>query len=204
MIFIQLPIGQMQNFSYIIGDDYTREAAVVDPGYDMEKILKTVSEQELQIRYIIDTHEHFDHTGENKSLAMQTGAKIVAHEDTPISADISVKDGDVLKLGELEIKVIHTPGHSPGGICLLVDKKLITGDTLFVGECGRVDLPGGSAEELYDSLFNKIATLDSDIEVYPGHDYGQEPYSTIGYEKRHNYVLQPRTKEQFIQFMGER
>jgi hydroxyacylglutathione hydrolase len=193
----------MQNLSYIIGDDDTRLAAVVDPGYDMEKIVKTVNEQELQIKYIINTHEHFDHTGENRSLAVYSGAEIVAHEDSPIDADIFVKDGDILKIGELEVKIIHTPGHSPGGICLLVDKKLITGDTLFVGECGRVDLPGGSAEELYDSLFNKIATLDNDIEVYPGHDYGQEPYSTIGYEKQHNYVLKPRTKEQFIQFMAE-
>ncbi len=204
MIFIQLPIGHMQNFSYIVGDDDTRLAAVVDPGYDLEKILKTVYEQELEIRYIVDTHEHYDHTGENKSLALRTRAAVVAHEDSPIDAEITVKDGDVLRLGDLEVKVIHTPGHSPGSICLLVDKKLITGDTLFVGECGRIDLPGGSAEELYDSLFNKIVTLGDDIEVYPGHDYGQEPYSTIGYEKRHNYVLKPRTKEQFIDFMTER
>ena len=96
-----------------------------------------------------------------------------------------------------------SPGHSPDGICLLADKKLLTGDTLFIGECGRTDLSGGSSEEMYDSLFHKIAVLDDDIEVYPGHDYGERASSTIGSEKRTNYTLQPRSKEEFVRFMAE-
>ena len=107
---------------------------------------------------------------------------------------MKVEAGEVLKVGNVSIKVLHTPGHTPDSICLLVDsKKLITGDTLFVGECGRVDLPGGSAEKLYDSLFNKLMQLDDSIEVYPGHDYGPKPSSTIGEQRQTNYVLQHRS-----------
>jgi glyoxylase-like metal-dependent hydrolase (beta-lactamase superfamily II) len=99
--------------------------------------------------------------------------------------------------------VIHTPGHTPDGICLLVDNKLLTGDTLFVGECGRTDLAGSSAEDMYHSLFDKILALDDSIEVYPGHDYGNKPISTIGDERRTNYTLEKRTLEEFIEFMSE-
>ncbi len=192
----------MENFSYIIGDEETRQGAVVDPGFDTEKILEIAVQNRLKIKYLIDTHEHMDHTSGNRDLALKTGSKIVAHEYAQITKDISVKDGEELKLGETSIKVIHTPGHTPGSICLLVDRKLLTGDTLFVGECGRVDLPGGSAEDLYSSLFNKILNLDDNIEVYPGHNYGAEPSSTIGSERKHNYVLKPRTKEEFVRFMA--
>ncbi len=192
----------MENFSYIIGDEETHQGAVVDPGFETEKILEIAVQNRLKIKYLIDTHEHMDHTSGNRDLALKTGAKIVAHEYAQITKDISVKDGEELKLGETSIKVIHTPGHTPGSICLLIDRKLLTGDTLFVGECGRVDLPGGSAEDLYSSLFNKILNLDDDIEVYPGHNYGAEPSSTIGSERKHNYVLKPRTKEEFVRFMA--
>jgi glyoxylase-like metal-dependent hydrolase (beta-lactamase superfamily II) len=109
----------------------------------------------------------------------------------------------VLQVGSLEVRFIHTPGHSPDSISVLVGNKLVSGDTLFVGECGRTDLPGGSSEQLYDSLFNKLAKLPDEIEVYPGHDYGAEPHSTIAYEKAHNYVLKPRTVREFVQFMKE-
>ncbi len=195
-------MGSMENFSYIIGDEETHQGAVVDPGFETEKILEIAVQNRLKIKYLIDTHEHMDHTSGNRDLALKTGAKIVAHEYAQITKDISVKDGEELKLGETSIKVIHTPGHTPGSICLLIDRKLLTGDTLFVGECGRVDLPGGSAEDLYSSLFNKILNLDDDIEVYPGHNYGAEPSSTIGSERKHNYVLKPRTKEEFVRFMA--
>jgi glyoxylase-like metal-dependent hydrolase (beta-lactamase superfamily II) len=201
-IFFQVPVGSMENFSYIIGDEETLQGAVVDPGFDTEKILEIAVQNRLKIKYLIDTHEHMDHTSGNRDLALKTGAKIVVHEYAQITKDISVKDGEELKLGETSIKVIHTPGHTPESICLLVDRKLLTGDTLFVGECGRVDLPSGSAEDLYSSLFNKILNLDDDIEVYPGHNYGVEPSSTIGSERQHNYVLKPRTKEEFVRFMA--
>jgi hydroxyacylglutathione hydrolase len=106
-------------------------------------------------------------------------------------------------VGNLEITVIHTPGHSPDGISLLVDNKLLTGDTLFVGECGRTDLEGSSSEALYHSLFEKLLRLPAGVEVYPGHNYGRKPSSTIGYERSSNYVLKPRSLREFVQFMGE-
>jgi hydroxyacylglutathione hydrolase len=192
----------MQNFCYIIGDEETRQAVVVDVGFEIEKIVSVATQKSLRIRYVISTHEHFDHSSGNRDLSLRSGAKIVAHEDAPIDRDVTVKDGDVLRIGDVEILIIHTPGHSPGSICLLVDRKLLTGDTLFVGECGRVDLPGGSAADLYDSLYSKIMMLDDNVEVYPGHNYGAEPYSTIGFEKQNNYVLKPRTREEFIRFMA--
>ena len=115
---------------------------------------------------------------------------------------MSVQDSDTLTVGKIDIKVIYTPGHTNDGICLLVDnKKLLTGDTLFVGECGRTDLSGGSVKSMYDSLFNKILKLDECIQVYPGHDYGKKPHSTIFEEKESNYTLQPRSLSEFIEFM---
>ena len=109
----------------------------------------------------------------------------------------------MLRVGTMEVKVLHTPGHSRDSVCYLVGKKLFTGDTLFVGECGRTDMPGGDAGALYDSLFNRLLKLPDDIEVYPGHDYGARPTSTIGQERKTNYVLEPRTRAEFIEFMAE-
>lgn len=202
MIFGQMPVGSIQNFAYIVGDEDEGICVVVDPS-DPEKVLRIADEKNLRIIYIINTHGHGDHTGGNKELKDRTGAKIVAHKKAKIQKDVEVEDGGIIDVGTLKIKVIHTPGHTQDGICLLVENKLMTGDTLFVGECGRTDLPGSDPRALYDSLFNKILKLDDDIEVYPGHDYGPKPSSTIGNERRTNYTLEPRTKEEFVLFMAE-
>lgn len=202
MIFSQIEVGRLDNFSYIIGDDETHFGAIVDPGFDIENIINRALQLKVKIKYIINTHEHADHILGNKDIIIKTGAKIIAHKDTEIVKDIIIDDGDIIKIGKLKIKVIHTPGHSPGSICLLVENKLITGDTLFVGECGRIDLPGGNAEDLYHSFFDKILKLDDNIEVYPGHNYGEKPFSSIGYEKQTNYILKKRTKEEFLRFMN--
>jgi glyoxylase-like metal-dependent hydrolase (beta-lactamase superfamily II) len=114
-----------------------------------------------------------------------------------------VVDGDTLKLGKVHIRIIHTPGHSLDSICLLIDGKVLTGDTLFIGECGRTDFGDGSAEDMYHSLFDKLMKLDDKIEVYPGHDYGPKPHSTIVDEKRTNYTLEKRSLEEFIEFMSQ-
>ncbi len=194
-------IGEMMNFTYLIGDEDSGLAAVVDPADDADKILKEADKHNLRIKYIINTHAHFDHIKANEDLALKTKAKIVMHEKAKAMKDISVRDDDIIEIGELRMRVIHTPGHSPESICLLIDKKLLTGDTLFVGSCGRTDLPGGNPEELYDSLL-MLMELDDDVRIYPGHDYGKRPYSTIGYEKDHNHALSFRTKDSFIRFMG--
>ena len=203
MIFEQIPVGYMQNFAYLVGDENTRLAAVVDPAWDIDRILAVVKRYNLRIIFAINTHDHPDHTSGNSELVKATGAKIVAHETSRINKDISVKEGDTLHVGSLELKFIHTPGHSPDSISVLVDGKVMTGDTLFVGECGRTDLPGGSSEQLHDSLFNKLMKLPDEVEVYPGHDYGAKPHSTIGYERTHNYVLKPRSVREFVEFMKE-
>jgi glyoxylase-like metal-dependent hydrolase (beta-lactamase superfamily II) len=204
LIFEHIPLGDVgRNFAYIIGDETTGDAAVVDPGYGLDKILQQIRQLNVSVKYIINTHSHGDHTSGNAKLKEKTRAKIVAHAKSPRPKDIAVKDQDTLRLGKLIVRVIHTPGHTPDGICLLVDNKLITGDTLFVGECGRTDLPGSSAEDMYHSLFEKILTLDDNVEVYPGHNYGNKPSSTIGHERKTNYTLEKRTLEEFIEFMSE-
>jgi len=202
MFFRQVK-GKGDNFSYVIADDATGEAVVVDPSYNAEILIQLARENNFEIKYVINTHHHRDHTAGNGEIRSSLGSQVVAHELSKVDKDIDVADEDLLRVGGVTIKVIHTPGHSPDGICLLVDDKLLTGDTLFVGECGRTDTQGGSSEDMYNSLFNKIAELDDDIEVFPGHDYGPAPTSTIGTEKRTNYTLERRTLEEFIEFMRE-
>ena len=192
------------NFSYIIADDTTREAAVVDSSFNAGEIARTLKTENLNLKYIINTHSHSDHTAGNAELHSMFKAVTVAHKLSGINADTEVEDGDVIRVGQIPVKVIHTPGHTPDSICLLIDnQKLLTGDTLFVGECGRTDLLGGNSKQMYNSLFNKILKLNDEIEVYPGHDYGPKPYSTIGEEKRSNYTLEPRTLTEFIEFMNQ-
>ncbi|HEX9262134.1 MAG TPA: MBL fold metallo-hydrolase, partial [Candidatus Bathyarchaeia archaeon] len=157
----------------------------------------------FKLKYVFSTHGHSDHTGGDEALRSAFGAKTVAHRLSKNAPDVSVGDGDILLVGAVSIRVIHTPGHTPDGVCLLVDGKLLTGDTLFVGECGRTDMPGGDARRLYDSLFNKLLKLDDAVEVYPGHDYGLKAFSSIGEERRSNYVLQPRSVDEFVEFMGQ-
>ncbi len=190
------------NFSYVVADETTQEAAVVDSSYNADAIQEALKAEGFTLKYIISTHGHSDHTEGNSDLRSALGGQIVAHRLSKVGADVKVEDGDVLKVGDVQIRVIYTPGHTPDGICLLVDgRKLLTGDTLFVGECGRTDLFGGDSRSLYGSLFGKLLKLADNVEVYPGHDYGNRPYSTIGEEKRSNYVLEPRTVEDFVEFM---
>ena len=192
------------NFSYIIADEVKREAAVVDPSYNAGVISSVIKAENLKLVYIIDTHGHSDHTAGNQELRSIFGAKIAAHKQSRVNADIKVDEGEIISIGSIPMEIIYTPGHTPDSICLLVDnQKLLTGDTLFVGECGRTDLPGGNSKSMYNSLFNKIAKLNDSIEVYPGHDYGSKSYSTIGEEKRENYTLKPRSLVEFIRFMKQ-
>ena len=192
------------NFSYVIADENTNEAAVVDSSFNSGETIKILKAKKFKLRYIVNTHGHSDHTAGNSELKSIFGAKIVAHKLSKVNFDIAVEDGDLLTIGKISLKIIYTPGHTLDGICILADnKKLLTGDTLFVGECGRTDLSGGNSKNLYYSLFNKLLKLDDAVEVYPGHDYGLKPSSTIGEEKRSNYVLQPRKVEDFIDFMNQ-
>lgn len=193
---------------YIISCPETKTAAIVDPGGDEGRILEEVKAAGLTVKYIIATHGHPDHVHSNRSLKEETGAEIIMHEDdddffnkpevksyfsmlgleASPPADIRVKEGDEIVLGNQTLKVIHTPGHTPGGMCLYDGSNLITGDTLFVGGLGRTDFPGGSHPELLESIRKKLLTLPEDTIVWPGHGYGGTQ-STIGTEKRTNPFL---------------
>lgn len=192
------------NFSYIIADEATQEAAVADPSYNADEIIIIIKNKKFQLKYIINTHGHSDHTAGNTELQSIFGAKLVAHEQSKTHYDLPVAEGELLRVGKINIKIIYTPGHTTDSICLLVDnEKLLTGDTLFVGECGRTDFPGGNSKSMYESLFNKLLKLNDNVEVYPGHDYGLKPSSTIGEERRSNYTLQPRSLTDFVEFMSQ-
>ena len=203
MIVHQIQVGNMANFTYVVEDDETSEAIVIDPSWDLDEIEQVIKRNDLKIKYIVNTHHHFDHTLGNQAMAESTGAPIIQHEESELDNDIKVKDGDVIKFGNSELRVYHTPGHSKDSICLVGDGKIFSGDTLFVGNCGRVDLPGGSAKELYHSLFDILYTLDDNLELYCGHNYGHAKISSIGKEKTTNLVMQRRTEEEFLQMMGQ-
>lgn len=190
---------------YIIGDEKTKEAACIDPGGNVEEILGVLEEEKLSLKYIINTHGHFDHIGGNGLLKKTTGAKLAIHEKdaallqhaasqsaafglSAVSSpppDVLLKDGDTITAGGLAVEIVHTPGHTPGGICLFIEDLLFTGDTIFTGSVGRTDLPGGSYKELLSSIKNKILPLGDNIRLFPGHG----PDTTVAREKEFNQFL---------------
>ena len=188
MIVRQLEVGYMDNFCYIVGCEKTRKALVIDPGPDADKIAALAQKDGLEIVTIVNTHAHGDHTAGNAKLKALTGAKIMIHEldagGYP-DADVLLGDEKNLQLGEIVFDVIHTPGHTPGGICLHARGNLFTGDTLFVGDSGRTDLAGGDRPTLGKSI-RRLMELPESTVVWPGHNYGPTPSSTLGWEKRNN------------------
>jgi hydroxyacylglutathione hydrolase len=186
VIVKQLRVGTMDVFTYILGCEATREALVIDPGGEGERIAEEARREGLQIKYILNTHGHWDHTIGNDRLKLLTGASIVRHEqEVGPDADILLVDEKPFQLGEIVLTVFHTPGHTPGGVCLYAEGQLFTGDTLFVGDSGRTDLPGGHRPTLGASI-RRLMDLPDETIVWPGHDYGPTASSTIGWEKRHN------------------
>ncbi|MGI0058082.1 MAG: MBL fold metallo-hydrolase [Nitrosarchaeum sp.] len=199
----QIQVGNMQNFTYVIEDEDTDEGVIIDPSWDLDQIEQVIKRNNLKIKYIINTHHHFDHTLGNEGMMKSTNAKIIQHEKSELKHDITVKDGDIIQFGNSKLTVLHTPGHSKDSMCLIGDGIFLSGDTLFVGNCGRVDLPGGSAKELYHSLFDVIYSLNDDLILYPGHNYGHSLTSTIGQEKITNLVMKKRTEQEFVDMMGQ-
>lgn len=198
----QIQVGNMQNFSYIVEDEDTGDAIIIDPSWELVELEMIIKRNNLKVKYVVNTHHHFDHTLGNEAMAESTKSPIIQHELSELKHDISVKDGDFIEFGNSKLKVLHTPGHSKDSICLIGDGKIFSGDTLFVGNCGRIDLPGGSAQELYHSLFDILYSLDDNMVLYSGHNYGPSEVSTIGQEKITNHVMQKRTEQQFIDMMG--
>jgi glyoxylase-like metal-dependent hydrolase (beta-lactamase superfamily II) len=188
-------VGMFGTNCFLVADVVAREALIIDPGFDQEfeakTILREIERNSFQVRYIINTHGHIDHIGGNKTLKEVTKAPILIHEnDAPAlsnpAADQKLHDGDLIQIGNIKFKVIHTPGHSEGSIILLETEAVFVGDTLFAGSIGRYDLPGGDILELKNSLRNKLLILPDDTKVYPGHG----PVTSIGEERRYNPFLQ--------------
>ena len=188
MIIKQIAVGYMDNFSYLIGCENTRMALVIDPGSKVERLVAIAEKENLEIVTIVNTHGHGDHTAGNAKLKSLTGATIIIHTldgDRYAAADVLLSDEKTLQLGDIIFDVIHTPGHTPGGICLYAQGNLFTGDTLFVGDSGRTDLAGGDRPTLGKSI-RRLMELPDETVVWPGHDYGPTPSSTLGWEKRNN------------------
>jgi len=203
VILEQHRVGPYLNFTYLVASGEGGDAVVIDPSYGIEPVLRSIDAHRVQVRYVLNTHSHADHIAGNGEVRERTGAKVVAHRSAPIGQDRSVDDGDRIEIGRIRFDVLHTPGHTADSVLYLFEGNVATGDTLFVGECGRTDLPGGSPSQMYDSLLGRVIRLDDALVVLPGHDYGPTPTSTIGQEKRENYTLKPRTREEFLRFLQE-
>ena len=185
----------MGNFIYLIGDKKKKECAMVDPAWDVDAVLKEAARDGMKVVAGILTHTHFDHVNGVEDLIRKTGAKIYVHENEAKYLKnirehlVETKEGSTLKIGDVEMTFLHTPGHSEGAQCILFGDRIITGDTLFVGACGRCDLPGGNEKKIAQSL-KRLAALDGSLQVFPGHAYGDADSSTIEHEKKTNPFMQ--------------
>jgi len=226
LYFAQLPVGEMANFAYLIGSREARECLVVDPAWSVDALLDQAAQDGMRVTGALVTHYHQDHVGGSIfGMQIEGVARLLARAPVPIHVNareaegvrkvtgasasdlVAHEGGDVLALGRVRVRLLHTPGHTPGSQCFLVEEagapgRLVSGDTLFLGSCGRVDLPGGDPEALYDSLTNQLAKLPEETLLFPGHFYAAEPSSTIGEQKRKNPYLRVARLEDFLAFLG--
>jgi glyoxylase-like metal-dependent hydrolase (beta-lactamase superfamily II) len=218
----QLLVGPMQNFVYLVGDRESHEAIAVDPAWDIDAILNVLAADDMVLTGALIMHFHPDHIGgdlmghhiQGPVELLERGQKIkvsihkaeadyVPHVCGLSRSDLSLcESGDEIAVGAQRVRLLHTPGHTPGSQCFLVGDNLISGDTLFIGGCGRVDLPGSDPAQMYDSLVNKLRALPDDTVLYPGHDYAERPTSTIGQEKQRNPYMRFKRLEDFLGMMG--
>src|SRR5438132_7596496 len=197
MFVIQMKVGRMENFVYLLGEPVAREGLVVDSGWEIQPILEAAESVRTRIKYVVATHGHFDHTTTLHELAEKCGAEILIHESSPLEGR-RLRGDDQIFLGGESVRVIHTPGHTEDSICLYDGKNLFTGDTLFIGGWGRTDLPGGSAEKLFTSIHGSIMGFPDTTVIYPGHDYGAVTHRTLGEEARSNKALLASDLKSFL------
>ncbi|HYF45029.1 MAG TPA: MBL fold metallo-hydrolase [Acidimicrobiales bacterium] len=212
---------QMVNFVYLIGDRETGEAVVIDPAYGIKDLLGVLDQDGMTLVGALATHYHPDHVGgDMMGYSIAGVAELLRLRPVPIhvQADeaewvkrvtgaedsdlVTHQSGDVVHAGAVPIELIHTPGHTPGSQCFLVDNRLVAGDTLFLEGCGRTDLPGGDPRALYESLTQKLAKVPDDATLFPGHLYSPEPSQSLGETRRLNYVFKPKTEEQWLMMFG--
>ncbi len=208
---------QMVNFVYAIGDRESGEAVLVDPAYDIDGLLDAIESDDMRLTGVLATHYHPDHIGGSMmGFDLEGVAKLLDRVDVPIHVQAdeagfvcqvtgltddqlaSHRSGDVVSVGAIDINLIHTPGHTPGSQCFLVDGRLVAGDTLFLDGCGRMDLPGSDPAAMYESLTQKLAKVPDDAVLYPGHRYSVESSATMGTTRRHNIVFRPTSREQWL------
>ncbi|GMU78747.1 MAG: MBL fold metallo-hydrolase [Acidimicrobiia bacterium] len=215
---------QMVNFVYLIGDREKGEAVVVDPAYGVAELVEVLAADGLRLTGVLGTHWHPDHLGGDlmghpiqgvRELVGRTDVDATVHVQRPEAewvkratgisdSDLALHDsGDVVMVGDIPITLLHTPGHTPGSQCFLVDGKLVAGDTLFLEGCGRTDLPGADPDAMYESLTQRLATVPDETILYPGHLYSAEPSASMGETRRHNYVFRIHSLEQWRMFMGQ-
>jgi hydroxyacylglutathione hydrolase len=221
LIFHQLLLGPMANFCYLIGSRRTRECVLVDPAWEIDGLLEQVAALDLRLVGTLATHGHPDHVGGEifgmsieGLAALQQRVAVPVHTHrleaetirkvTGLSAsDLVLHDsGDVVRVGDVEVQLVHTPGHTPGSLCFVVNDGLVSGDTLFIQACGRVDLPGGNPEQMYESLTQKLAKMPPATILYPGHDYADRPTSTLADELRSNRFLRATSLQSWLALMG--
>jgi glyoxylase-like metal-dependent hydrolase (beta-lactamase superfamily II) len=226
LYFRQVAVGEMQNLAYLVGSRSTREALVVDPAWDVDALLDQAEADGMKVIGALVTHYHQDHIGgELFGFNIQGLARLLERSPVPIHvnahealgvrrvAGVSETDlvrhegGDVVELGGVKVCLLHTPGHTPGSQCFLVEApgrpgSLVSGDTLFLGSCGRVDLPGSNPEHMYESLHGKLGRLPDATLLFPGHLYSSEPYGTMGEQKRTNPYLRVSRLDDFLAFLG--
>jgi hydroxyacylglutathione hydrolase len=220
LYFQQLEMGPMQNFVYLIGSTETRKVAVVDAAWEIDRILRIAAADDMEITHAFVTHTHPDHVGGRfagveiegvTELLSKCKAKVVVHKaeaeflkGLSPSDIIKAESGDKIDVGGVEIQLLHTPGHTPGSQCFLVDNRIVSGDTLFIGACGRVDLPGSNPEQMYYSLTQKLMALPDDTVLFPGHNYAAQSQATLGEQKETNPYLRFTSLKQFLSAMGYR
>lgn len=220
LYFKQIEVGPMQNYVYLIGSTETRKAAVVDAAWDIDEVLRIAALDDMTITHAFITHTHPDHVGGRfagmeiqgiDQLLARCKAKVIVHKaEAEFLSSLSPSDlikadsGDKIDVGGVEIQLLHTPGHTPGSQCFLVDNRIVSGDTLFIGSCGRVDLPGSDPEQMYYSLTQKLMALPDDTILFPGHNYADRPTSTMGIEKQSNPYFRFHSLRQFLGAMGYR
>jgi hydroxyacylglutathione hydrolase len=218
LYFKQIEIGPMQNYVYLLGSTETRKAAVVDAAWEIDTILKIAQHDEMEITHAFVTHTHPDHVGGGfagmeihgvTELLEKCKAKVVVHKAEAefikglSSSDmIKTDNGDKVDVGDIEVQLMHTPGHTPGSQCFLVENRVVSGDTLFIDACGRVDFPGGNPEQMYYSLTQKLMALPDDMILFPGHNYAPLKHATMGEQKRTNPYLKFSSLKQFLAAMG--
>ena len=209
LLLHQMEIGPMENFVYFIGDKDTKEVVIIDPAWDVKTLLEQASKDSLLIKGALVTHGHFDHTNGVEELLKTLDIPVYINEH---EADFfkfnwgkenvrKTKSGDKLKIGNIEIEFVHTPGHTPGSQCFLIHNHLVSGDTLFINGCGRCDLPGGNVDQMFDTIYNKLMKMSDDTLIYPGHNYADKKSDELKNQKKTNPYMQ---YDNLMAFVGKR